>query len=133
MDLSAGGTLPAMTEDTAATIQLPPAQARELIDGGAQAVDVRTAVEHAESHLPGAAHIPLDRLDQETAATLDSKRPVVLYCRGGNRSSVAAEALRNSGFDAHSIEGGLVAWDEAGLPLEPEGAPVAPPQNLPPR
>ena len=46
---------------------------------------------------------------------------------------MAAEALRNSGWDAHSIEGGLVAWDEAGLALEPEGGEVAPPQNLPPR
>ena len=122
-----------MTEEAAATIQVPPAQARELIDAGAQVVDVRTAVEHAESHIAGAAHIPLDRLDKESAETLDSDRPVVIYCRGGNRSEMAAEALRNSGFDAHSIEGGLVAWDEAGQPLEPEGAPVAPAQNLPPR
>jgi rhodanese-related sulfurtransferase len=114
-------------------LSLPPAQARELIDGGAQTVDVRTAAEHAASHISGAAHIPLDRLDQESAETLDTARPVVVYCRGGNRSAMAAEALRNSGFEAHSIDGGLVAWDEAGLPLEPEGAPVAPAQNLPPR
>jgi rhodanese-related sulfurtransferase len=122
-----------MSDEAAATIQVPPAQARELIDGGAQAVDVRTAAEHAASHIAGAAHIPLDRLDQESAETLDSGRPVVVYCRGGNRSAMAAEALRNSGFDAHSIDGGLVGWDEAGLPLEPEGASIAPPQNLPPR
>jgi phage shock protein E len=122
-----------MSDDAAATIQVPPAQARELIDGGAQVVDVRTAVEHAESHIAGAAHIPLDRLDQESAETLDGGRPVVVYCRGGNRSAMAAEALRNSGFDAHSIDGGLVGWDEAGLPLEPEGASIAPAQNLPPR
>ena len=122
-----------MSDEAATTIQVPPAQARELIDGGAQVVDVRTAIEHAESHISGAAHIPLDRLDQDSAETLDAGRAVVVYCRSGNRSEMAAEALRNSGFDAHSIEGGLVAWDEAGLPLEPEGAPVAPAQNLPPR
>jgi rhodanese-related sulfurtransferase len=122
-----------MAEETAATIQLAPTQARELMEGGAQAVDVRTAVEHAAGHIAGATHIPLDRLDADSAANLDADRPVVLYCRGGNRSTVAAEALRNSGFDAHSIDGGLVAWDEAGLPLEPDGGEVAPPQNLPPR
>jgi rhodanese-related sulfurtransferase len=122
-----------MAEEAAATIQLPPEQARELADGGAQVVDVRTAVEHAESHIGGAAHMPLERLNQDAADQLDSGRPVLVYCRGGNRSEMAAEALRNSGFDAHSIDGGLVAWHEQGLPLEPEGADVAPPQNLPPR
>jgi rhodanese-related sulfurtransferase len=131
VDVSAG-TLPGVTEE-AATIQVPPAQARELIDGGAQAVDVRTAVENAAGHISGAKHIPLDQLGADAAEELDSGRPVVVYCRGGNRSAAAAEALRNSGFDAHSIDGGLVSWDEAGLPLEPDGASIAPAQNLPPR
>ncbi|HEX8742633.1 MAG TPA: rhodanese-like domain-containing protein [Thermoleophilaceae bacterium] len=122
-----------MSDDAATTIQIPPAQARELIDGGAQVVDVRTAVEHAESHISGAAHIPLDRLGPDAEEALDGERPVLVYCRGGNRSEAAAEALRNSGYDAHSIDGGLVAWHDAGLPLEPDGADVAPAQNLPPR
>jgi rhodanese-related sulfurtransferase len=128
-----GGTLPAMAEETAATIQVPPAQARELVDAGAQVVDVRTATEHAAGHIQGAAHIPLDQLGGDASETLDSERPVVVYCRGGNRSAAAAEALRNSGYDAHSIDGGLLAWHEAGLPMEPEGGEVAPAQNLPPR
>jgi rhodanese-related sulfurtransferase len=122
-----------MAEETTATIQVPPAQARELIGGGAQVVDVRTAVEHAAGHISGAAHIPLERLGPDAAEQLDSGRPLVVYCRGGNRSATAAEALRNSGYEAHSIDGGLVAWDEAGFPLEPEGGEVAPGQNLPPR
>ena len=134
MDRLSGGTLRGvMAEETAATIQLPPDQARELIEGGAQAIDVRTAVEHAESHIAGAIHVPLDQLGSEHAQQVDSGKPVIVYCRGGNRSAVAAEALRNSGYDAHSIDGGLVAWHDAGLPVEPEGAAVAPPQNLPPR
>ena len=122
-----------MAEEAAATIQVPPAQARELIESGAQVIDVRTAVEHSESHISGAAHIPLDQLGPDATETLDADRPVLVYCRSGNRSEAAAEALRNSGYDAHSIDGGLVAWDEAGLPLEPEGASIAPAQNLPPR
>jgi rhodanese-related sulfurtransferase len=128
-----GGTLAPMAEEGATTIQLPPRQARELIDGGAQLVDVRTAVEHAAGHISGAAHIPLERLGPEAADQLDADRPLIVYCRGGNRSQAAAEALRNSGYDAHSIDGGLVAWDEQGLPLEPEDGEVAPGQNLPPR
>ena len=123
----------AMAEEAAATIQIPPAQARELADEGAQLVDVRTAVEHAAGHIAGAKHIPLDQLGSDSSEELDSERPLIVYCRGGNRSAAAAEALRNSGYDAHSIDGGLLAWDEAGLPLEPEGGEVAPGQNLPPR
>ena len=115
-----------------ATLAVEPSRARELIDGGAQVVDVRTANEHAASHIEGATHVPLERLDEE-AEGLERDRPLVVYCRGGNRSGMAAEALRNSGWDAHSIEGGLVAWAEAGEPLEPEGADVAPAENLPPR
>ena len=115
-----------------ATLALDPTRARELIDAGAQVVDVRTAKEHAASHIEGAAHVPLERLDEE-AEELDRERPLVVYCRGGNRSTMAAEALRNSGWEAHSIDGGLVAWAESGLPVEPEGAEVAPPDNLPPR
>ena len=121
-----------MAEETAATLQLDPARARELVSGGAQVVDVRTASEHGVSHIEGAVHVPLERLNEE-GEQLDRERPVIVYCRGGNRSRMAAEALRNSGFDAHSIDGGLVAWHDAGLPVEPEGADVAPPENLPPR
>ena len=117
--------------ETTGTLHVEPARARELIDSGAQVVDVRTAGEHAAGHIAGAAHIPLDRLDQE-AGELDRDRPLVVYCRGGNRSGMAAEALRGSGWDARSIEGGLEAWAEAGLPLEPEDGSVAESSNLPP-
>ena len=45
---------------------------------------------------------------------------------------MAADAFAASGWDAHSIEGGLLAWAEAGLPLEPEGGEVADRSGLPP-
>jgi rhodanese-related sulfurtransferase len=121
-----------MAEETAGTLQVPPAQARDLIEAGAELVDVRTAEEHAAGHIRGARHVPLEHLDEE-AEQLDRERPLVVYCRGGNRSGMAAEALRNSGWDVHSIDGGLAAWAEAGLPLEPEDGEVAPTKNLPPR
>jgi hypothetical protein len=50
---------------------------------------------------------------------------VVLYCRGGNRSTMAAEALAAEGYDAVKLSEGIVGWAEAGLPLEPEGGEVA--------
>lgn len=109
---------------------LAPRRASEL--DGAQLVDVRTSEEYETSHLMGALHIPLERL-QESADSLDRERPVVFYCRSGDRSQMAVDAFRNSGWDAYAISGGLVAWTEDGLPLEPEGAEVAHHSGLPPR
>jgi len=51
---------------------------------------------------------------------------VVFQCRVGNRSAFATEAFRNAGYDAYNLAGGIEAWREAGLPLEPEDATVAP-------
>jgi rhodanese-related sulfurtransferase len=53
---------------------------RRLIDGGAQVVEVLPPDEYAEEHLPGAVNIPLKTLNEATAAQLDKRRPVVVYC-----------------------------------------------------
>lgn len=55
-------------------------EVQRLIDAGAQLVDVMGASEFAESHLPGALHIPLARLATEAPTRLVSERPVVTYC-----------------------------------------------------
>jgi phage shock protein E len=52
----------------------------ELLDEGAQLVDVLTRREYAEEHLPGAINIPLKELDADATAQLDRRRPVVAYC-----------------------------------------------------
>lgn len=107
------------------TGDLTPHQAEELIrDGEAQLVDVREPYEHEAGRIAGALHIELERLPGE-AATLDRDRPIVFYCRSGNRSALAAEAFAASGYDAHNLDGGLEAWVGAGLPLEPAGGRVA--------
>jgi rhodanese-related sulfurtransferase len=56
------------------------AQVRELLDGGAQLLEVLPRAEYTEEHLPGAVNIPLKELDAPTAAQLDQSRPVVVYC-----------------------------------------------------
>ena len=104
--------------------------AAELIAGGAQVVDVRGDGEHEAGRIAGARHIRLDQLTQETA-DLDRERPVIFYCRAGNRSELPANAFRASGWEAYHVDGGLLAWAEAGLPLEPEGGEVAERPNLP--
>jgi len=97
---------------------------------GAQLVDVRTDEEWAAGRVPGARHVPLDALGT-AAEQLDPERPVVFYCRVGERSAMAAEAFKASGWDAYTVEGGLLAWAEQGLPLEPEDGEVASHSSIP--
>jgi rhodanese-related sulfurtransferase len=101
-----------------------PEEARKLVAGGAQLVDVRGDHEWEAGHIAGAVHLPLDELAGR-AAELDRERPVVVYCRGGRRCEMAAEALAGAGFEATPLAGGIRAWEEAGLPLEPGGGYVA--------
>ena len=92
--------------------------------GDVQLVDVREDYEWEAGRLAGARHIELERVASE-APTIDREKPVVFYCRVGARSGMAANAFRRAGYDAYSMDGGITAWDAAGLPLEPEGGEVA--------
>jgi hydroxyacylglutathione hydrolase len=84
----------------------------------AQLVDVREPDEWVEGHAPGAALIPLGELEARRGE-LDPAQPVVTVCRSGRRSLTAAEILLDVGFrDARSLAGGMVAWRDAGLPVE---------------
>ncbi len=100
------------------------AEARKLIEDGAQLVDVRADHEWEAGRIEGATHLPLDEL-AERAGEIDRDRPVVLYCRGGNRSTMAAAALAEAGYHAMKLEEGIVGWAEEGLPLAPDGGYVA--------
>jgi rhodanese-related sulfurtransferase len=108
--------------------ELTPAQVAEL--GDAQLVDVRTTAEYEAGHLAGSRHVPLDQVPG-VAAELDAQRPLVFYCRVGERSALAAEAFRQAGFDAYTMAGGLVAWAEDGRALEPEDGEVAQHSSIP--
>jgi rhodanese-related sulfurtransferase len=99
-------------------------EAQKLIDEGAQVIDVRADHEWEAGRISGATHLPLDELAQR-AGEIDKERPVLFYCRGGNRSTMAATALAESGYDAAKLSEGIVGWDEAGLPLDPDGGYVA--------
>ncbi len=85
-------------------------------------IDVRQPSEYEERHLPGAKLIPADEL-QERIGELDPALPTIVYCVVGLRSRAAAAVLQNAGFrGAHSLSGGIRAWQgltAAGLP-EPE-------------
>jgi rhodanese-related sulfurtransferase len=103
---------------------ISPQEVRALVDGGAQLVDVRTGHEWEAGRIAGAIHIELGELDAR-AAEVDRERPVVFYCRGDNRSDMAAAAFAADGYRASALAGGIQAWADAGLPIEPEDGYVA--------
>lgn len=113
-----------MSEAADIELEVSPQRAAELAREGAQLVDVRQAAEHEAGRIEGSLHIELERLPSEAAA-IDRDRPVVFYCRSGSRSALATEAFRAAGYDARNLGGGLLAWTERGLPLEPPDGTVA--------
>jgi glyoxylase-like metal-dependent hydrolase (beta-lactamase superfamily II)/rhodanese-related sulfurtransferase len=89
----------------------PPARASLL-------VDVRTPRERQQKRIAGSAHLPLNHLE-ERLGDLPADRPLVVYCAGGYRSSIAASLLQRHGFaDVSEIAGGITAWESANLPVE---------------
>lgn len=118
-----------MSEQAEAVLGLEPARVAELADDGAVLIDVRRDYEYEAGRPPGARHIEMNELTS-SAGQIPRDRPVVFVCRTGNRSGMAAEAFRQAGYDAYNMEGGVTAWAEQGLPLEPEGGEVAEPRPV---
>jgi rhodanese-related sulfurtransferase len=97
--------------------QLGPIEARDLVEAGAAAVDVRETDEWGAGHIAGSIWIPLGDLGARLAEL--PAGPLVIVCRTGARSGMVADALAGAGRDARNLAGGLKAWVAAGLPLEP--------------
>jgi len=82
-----------------------------------QVVDVREPEEWREGLLPGALRLPLSKLSSLAPQYLERDKPVLLYCRSGNRSQEARDTLLKMGhLKVWQLEGGLKAWCEAGIP-----------------
>jgi rhodanese-related sulfurtransferase len=82
-------------------------------------LDVRTPEEFAEGHLEGAVLVDFYAADfAEQLAALDTDVPYLVYCRSGNRSGQALGVMDQLGFNsAVDVDGGIVAWADAGLPI----------------
>ena len=82
-------------------------------------LDVRTPEEFAEGHLEGAVLVDFYAADfADQLAALDTDVPYLVYCRSGNRSGQAMGVMEQLGFtSAADIDGGIVAWADAGLPV----------------
>ncbi len=91
-------------------------------DSAAYLLDVRKPDEFAAGHLAG-AHL-LNWLDPETfkrdAKNLDKGKNIYVYCRSGRRSNAAANYLAEQGYKVVEMDGGILAWEKAGLPVTKE-------------
>jgi len=93
-----------------ASIRSTRVRALSAHDGDATVVDVRTASEWKEGHVPGAVHVPLAHLVSRLPE-LRSRQPIVTYCQTGPRSVTAASVLRAAGIaDVSNADGGFDAW-----------------------
>lgn len=82
-------------------------------------LDVRTASEYAEGHIEGAINIDYKQNDfvEKSKAALPKDRTIALYCRSGRRSAGAADLLAKEGYKLVNLKGGIVAWQEANMPV----------------
>lgn len=97
-------------------------QQRRQNGENAPLLDVRTPVEHAQLHVPGAHLVPLDRLDAAQLTQVNGfakDQPLYIFCRSGNRAKQAAKRLERAGYtQCYVVDGGTEAWAEAGLPVK---------------
>ncbi len=115
-----------VNDEAATQTGLTPEQAEGLIEAGAELIDVRRPYEFDGGRLAGARNVEINELTA-AADSIPRDRPVLFVCRGGNRSSMAADAFGEAGYDAHSLAGGILGWVEAGRALEPAGGEVRAP------
>lgn len=94
-------------------------EVNELLDSGGecQVIDVREFSEFNSERIADAQLMPLSNFEKH-AGEMDHSKPVYLMCRSGNRAKQAAERLTRKGFtDIHVVEGGMIAWAGANLPI----------------
>ena len=88
-------------------------QAKEIMDSqeGYIILDTRTQEEYAESHIPGAILIPYDEILEKAEGVLTDKNQLILvYCRSGRRSKLAAQDLQKLGYTNIKEFGGIIDW-----------------------
>ena len=85
-------------------------------------VDVREESEWAKGHLPRAEHLGKGIIERDIESRIpDTSAEIILYCGGGFRSALAADALQKMGYtNVFSMDGGWRGWNEKNLPVEKE-------------
>lgn len=106
---------------TAGTTHVDANAAAKLIkEGNVIVLDVRTADEYAEGHIAGAKNIDFTENDfEQKAGALDRKKPYLVHCAVGGRSTSSLEVFKKLGFQSiYHLDGGFKAWQKAGNPVE---------------
>lgn len=81
-------------------------------------IDVREQWEYDEGHIPGITLIPMNEIPNRLSE-IPTDKEVIVTCRSGNRSGQVTDYLRKNGFDnVHNMQGGIVAWQQAGYEVE---------------
>jgi molybdopterin/thiamine biosynthesis adenylyltransferase/rhodanese-related sulfurtransferase len=108
------------TEQTQVIEEIEPFEAAaEIEDGNIVLIDTREPHEYQEAHLEGGKLVPPGMLaDEIEKAAPDKAARTILYCRSGNRSGIAAAQMQRMGYsNVASVGGGILAWQEQGLPV----------------
>ncbi len=104
---------------TGSKLNVSPLNATEMINHrDAVVLDVRPMADFSQGHILGAVNVPLNGL-KKSLGTLDKYkgRPIIVACRSGNQSQLAARQLRAAGFDeVYNLAGGMIGWQSANLP-----------------
>ena len=91
----------------------------QLLAGGAVVpVDARDAAAYTRAHLPHAINIPAEEIETRLAELHMLQGQPVLYCRSGDKTKGVAERLAEQGLPVAFLEGGILAWEAEGLPIE---------------
>lgn len=96
----------------------------ELVrDTNVVVLDVRTADEFAEGHIERAVNIDYKKDDfmDRAKATLPTGKTIAIYCRSGRRSANAASMLAPEGYVLVNLKGGIIDWQNAGMPVVKAG------------
>jgi rhodanese-related sulfurtransferase len=102
--------------------QIAPRVASEKVSReGWPLLDLSEAVEFADSRLPGSKRLDYIEFQRGKLEQLPKNRPFIVACRVGHRSQLVTQKLRELGYDARNLDGGLWQWQVDGLLLEGEG------------
>jgi rhodanese-related sulfurtransferase len=96
------------------------AQVPDPIPEGVTVLDVREPIEWQYGHIDGAVHIPLTQIPSR-AEELPVDQQLLVVCKVGGRSAQATAFLREKGFEAINLAGGMLDWSEAGRPMVADG------------
>lgn len=95
-----------------------------VADADVVVLDVRTPSEFEEGHLSGAINVDQFQSDfvNKAMPLLPRDKTIAVYCRSGRRSASAAAKLAAEGYRCVNLEGGILAWQKAGMPVVSEGS-----------